>query len=42
MFMQIVMLWILIELAAPSWCYVLLSVAAVLNFLKVLVAWSGK
>ena len=34
MIMHIILLWILIHLAAPAWCYVLLGMSAFITILE--------
>lgn len=34
MFTYAILLWILINLSAPTWCYVLLGIAAFVTILK--------
>ena len=34
MITYIILLWVLIKLSAPTWCYVLLGIAAMITILK--------
>lgn len=34
MLIYIILLWVLIELSAPTWCYVLLGIAGMITILK--------